>query len=215
LTAKKGILALKNSGSKNLFGFRTSEINAYLNHTEQHTDEQLLLLVKEDDNVAFRKLFDRFYQQLLGTSINMLKDKDLAKDVVQEVFLQIWKRRSTLNINSSVGGYLKRSVINRSLNKIRAKKSFIDTDHLAEKVSEEPSAVDYLEEEDLQKAMKTALDTLPDRCRTIFVMKRLEGMSQKEIAGELGISPKTVENQITKALKVLKESVKPFLNNSG
>lgn len=186
-----------------------------MNHTEQHTDEQLLLLIKRDDNVAFRKLFDRFYQQLLGTSINMLKDVDLAKDVVQEVFLQIWKKRSELNINSSVGGYLKRAVINRSLNKIRAKKSFLDTQHLEEKPSKEPSAVDYLEEEDLHKAMKTALDTLPDRCRTIFVMKRLEGMSQKEIAGELGISPKTVENQITKALKVLKESVKPFLNKSG
>lgn len=186
-----------------------------MNQTEKHTDEELFLQIRQENKLAFRKLFDRYYQKLLGTSINMLKDPDRAKDVVQEVFMQIWKNRLSLNINSSAGAYLKRAVINRSLNRIRAQKSFVDAEQLVETPSKSHSAVDFLEEKDLHNAMTQAMDTLPDRCRLIFVMKRLEGMSQKEIAKQLDIAPKTVENQITKALKVLKEAARPFLNKSG
>ncbi len=175
------------------------------------TDEQLIQHIQKGDRTAFRTLFDRYYKELLGTAINMLKDINSAKDVTQEVFLQIWKKRENLTIQTSVGAYLKRAVINRSLNFIKAKKNVVDESHVIHLSSTENSANEKLAAQDIETAMKRALDTLPDRCRTIFIMKRLEGYSLKEIAQQLDISPKTVENQITKALKVLQKAIRPFL----
>ena len=137
----------------------------------------------------------------------MLKDPDAAKDVVQEVFLQIWKNRESLEIKSSLEAYLKRATINRALNKIRSKKNFLDENELKDTASSQSSAQDILEHDDLHAALQAGLDSLPERCRLIFVMKRMEGFSQKEIAEKLNISPKTVENQMGIALKKLRESL--------
>ena len=174
-------------------------------------DHTLISAIKDGDRKAFRELFDRYYKLLLGTAIIMLKDSNSAKDVTQEVFLQIWKKRETLRIESSVKAYLKRAVINRSLNIIKAKKPIVEETVLQDLSQNSSSAQQILEAKDLEKAMQLALDQLPERCRLIFVMRRLEGISLKEIASQLDISPKTVENQITKALKVLKEAVSRYL----
>ncbi len=175
------------------------------------TDEQLLQQIKQGDKLAFRQLFDRHYKVLLGTAVNMLKDVNAAKDVTQEVFLQVWQKRETLQIHSNPLAYLKRSVINRSLNHIKSRKAFVEDTVLQNKASQQVEANENLAAQDVEKAMQAALKTLPERCRVIFVMRRLEGMSLKEIAQQLDISPKTVENQITKALKVLQKAVRPFL----
>ncbi len=178
-----------------------------------YTDEQLIARIKTNDKAAFRILFDRHYKVLLATAINILKDPNSAKDATQEVFLQIWQKRDTLNIQTAPAAYLKRSVINRSLNQIKSRKKFVDETPIVQMYSQSPEANENLAVQDLETAMKKALDTLPERCRLIFIMRRLEGMSLKEIAQQLDISPKTVENQITKALKVIKEAVKPFVKN--
>lgn len=178
------------------------------------TESQLISQIKLGDKTAFRQLFDSYYRELLGTAINILRDQDKGKDAVQEVFLQIWKSREALEIRTSVGAYLKRAVINRSLNQIRQAKPFVDQDELADKPSQEDSVLETMAGEELQTALDAALETLPERCRLVFVMKRLEGMSQKEIAKALDISPKTVENQITKAVKVLKVALKMYRNKN-
>ncbi|MDW3646806.1 MAG: RNA polymerase sigma-70 factor [Bacteroidia bacterium] len=180
---------------------------------KKHTDKQLWDQSKKGNRQAFREIFDRHYSLLLGTGINMLKDPDAAKDVVQEVFLQIWKNRENLEIKSSLEAYLKRSTINRSLNRIRSKKNFIDENELKDTASSQSSAQELLEHDDLHAALQAGLNSLPERCRLIFVMKRMEGFSQKEIAEKLNISPKTVENQMTKALKSLKKRIAPFVKN--
>ena len=178
-------------------------------------DHSLIAGIKEGDRKAFRQLFDRYYKLLLGTAINILKDSSSAKDVTQEVFLQIWKKREALKIESSVRAYLKRAVINRSLNLIKAKKPTVDETVLNDISKDQSNAQQNLEAEDLENALQTALDQLPERCRLIFVMRRLEGIPLKEIAAQLDISPKTVENQITKALKVLKEAAKHYLEEDS
>ena len=184
-----------------------------LDHTA--TDIELIDGIKQDNKTAFRLLFDRHYRAILATAVNLLKDISSAKDVTQEVFAQIWKKRATIHINSSVGNYLKRAVINRSLNLIKAQKLIAHEEQMTEIQSDEPSINDQLAAQDLEAALNKALDTLPERCRLIFVMRRLEGISLKEIAEKLEISPKTVENQITKALKVLKTAIQPMVKEDS
>lgn len=178
---------------------------------EPTQDKKLLARLREGDQSAFRILFDRYYQFLLAIAINLLKDVNLAKDVVQEVFFQIWKKREVLSIQVTLQAYLKRAVINRSINQIRARKSNLSDDHLESIQSKEPSPSDDLEAQHLDTVLKKAMDSLPERCRLIFVMRRLENMSHKDIAEKLDISTKTVENQITKALKILKIAIQPHV----
>lgn len=174
-------------------------------------DEELLSRIRKGDQKAFRVLFDRYYRELLGTAINLLKNEDRGKDVVQDVLLQIWKNRAKLEIRTSMGAYLKRSVINRSLNQIKYQKAFVDEEILHEKPqSASDSPVEQMAYQELEVALKAALDSLPERCRLVFVMKRLEGMSHKEISDTLGISPKTIENQMTKALKALRKALQRY-----
>lgn len=185
---------------------------------KEMSDEQLIKSIADSDNAAFKELFNRYYKILLGTSINLLKAIDPAKDVVQDVFLQLWKNREKTNINSSVLNYLKRAVINTSLNQIQRNKRFEDEEVLLQFEGDEKDGEEILENEDLQKIMKLALLKVPEKSRIIFILKRQEGLSLKEISEKLEISPKTVENQITKALKILKESLAPYYqkyNNSS
>ena len=173
---------------------------------------ELIDLIRKGDQSAFRELFDRFYQLLLAVAINLLGDLNQAKDVVQEVFINIWNKRESINIHSAVEPFLKRSVINRSLNRIKARKHTVPEDTLASTPYQDRGH-QKLEAQDLENIIQSALNSLPERCRTIFILKRIEGMTLKEIAQQLDISTKTVENQITKALKVLKEAVQPYLEN--
>ena len=180
--------------------------------SEENTDDKgLLENIRKGNKSAFRTLFNQYYQLLLATAINLLKDVNLAKDVVQEVFFEMWKKREALVIQSSLSGYLKRAVINRSINQIRSRKKMVSEDHLQQLHNNQSSITEELETEHLNEVLQKALDGLPERCRLVFVMRRMEDMSHKEIAEKLNISTKTVENQITKALKSLKTAVQPYV----
>lgn len=171
---------------------------------EQQQDQGLISRIRQDDQAAFRALFDKYYARLIGAALYILKDESSAKDAVQEVYFQVWKNREKLEITSSVFGYLKRSTINRSLNQIKSRKPFVEEEQLATDASTAPTPEQLLEAGDVQTAVQKGLDNLPEKCRAIFLLRRIEGYSVKEIASKMAISPKTVENQITKALKVLK-----------
>lgn len=174
---------------------------------ESSKDEVLLGLIKKGDNAAFRSLFDKYYRLLLGTAVNIVRNEDLGKDAVQEVFIQIWKNRETLELRTSLTNYLKRAVINRALNKVNYQKSFAGEEELEHQQSTIPDGVEYIEANELQTAIQKGIDALPERCRIIFIMCRLEGLSHKEISDKLDVSTKTIENQMTKALKALKKVV--------
>lgn len=176
------------------------------------SDNDLFSQIKSGDQTAFRQLFDRYYQVLLAIAINLLKDAGTAKDMVQEVFLKIWRKRASLEVPRSTEAYLKRSVINRSLDYLKTRKSTLDISEQHRLASKGPVAQELLEATDLQAIIDQALADLPEACRTIFIMKRMEGRRVKEIAQLLDISPKTVENQITKALKFLQARVRPYLD---
>lgn len=175
------------------------------------SDLELVEAIKADDEKAYRMLFDRYYKYLLVTAYAYVKDENTIRDLTQDVFFEIWKKRKSLNI-SNVKPYLRRSVINKALNYIKAQRmDFEETDEPFD--LPEPSRVQQkLEAEQLQEVINKAVESLPERCRVIFALRRYEELSLKEIAAKLDISPKTVENQLTKAMKILRSAVAPYIS---
>lgn len=140
----------------------------------------------------------------------ILNDENLAEDLAQEVFYELWKRRSELSITLSLKAYLRRATVNKSLNYIRdyRKVRFELEDKVDEKTAQ-PLVSERMEAAELQEQIDRAIDGLPERCRIIFILSRFEDMTYNEIAELLGISAKTVENQISKALRLLRQILRP------
>ena len=176
--------------------------------TASERDKIIFQKIKAGDDTAFEQLFLQYYENLCHVAFRVYKDEHKSKDFVQEVFLSIWKRRDTLEINSSVYAYLRKAVMYKSLDFIRAQKLSFPEDKLAKEDSIE--AHKHLEEEELKILIHKVVDQLPERCRLVFCMSRFEELSHKEIAEKLGISEKTIENQITKALKILRLAVHKY-----
>lgn len=152
-----------------------------------------------------KDIFKSFYQQLWITAYRMLVDRSLAEDVVQEVMAKLWQMESLDHVRTNLAGYLHRSVVNQSLNKIKERKRWT--------LDEEPDRADQsplqtgMDPAYVQKAIEQAIQSLPDRCRLVFVFSRYELLSNQEIADLLEISIKTVENQMTKAFRLLRENL--------
>ncbi|MCU0352303.1 MAG: RNA polymerase sigma-70 factor [Cytophagales bacterium] len=162
-------------------------------------------LWQTDQDRFMEVLFKRFYAPLGRTVNRMVNDPAAAEDIVQEVFVKIWHSRDSLVFNFSVKAYLYRAAMNAALNHLeRAKKTVSwDTASVAE-----PAASDVEEQFDFREAethIQNALDSLPPACKAIFVLSRYEDMSYREIAESLQISVKTVENQMGKALRLLRD----------
>jgi len=174
-------------------------------------DEQLISAIRLGDDKAFRAVYNSYYKLLLGVGINLNKDVDVAKEVVQEVFYQFWKNREAIKDGISLRNYLKRAVINRSINHIKYNSRFVGDEQLEYHESATDSPLSMLESNELKKVIDDAVARLPEKARIIFLLKRHEGLSLKEIGDQLDISPKTVENQITRALKILKAEIEPYL----
>ena len=152
-------------------------------------------------------------------ALKLVNDKAVAEDVVQECFAYLWENWSRLAQIDSLKFYLFKSVKNGSLNHLKAK--FIQSKdpfpyEFNEKISDsQPSAQEMMELHDLESILEKALQALPERCRTIFVLKRFDDQSNNEIAGLLGISVKTVEAQMTIALARLRNYVIKHWGSSG
>lgn len=171
-----------------------------------------LASLKKGDQMALQKIFNHYYKYLVVTGYNITSDNEKAKDLVQDVFFELWKKREQLTIQSSLKSYLRRAVVNRSLNYIKTQKrfSFGDENFDAQTPDKAISAQRLMEADDLKSAINVAIDSLPEKCKAIFMLSRFEGLSHKEIAAQLNISTKTIENQITKALKIVRAAVKAF-----
>lgn len=138
----------------------------------------------------------------------MIGDGSTAEDIAQEVFVQVWKKRESLNVNISLKGYLRRAAVNRTLNHLRSKKvEFEQEEAILHVPDREPTTQKELEAKDLKKLIDKSINSLPERCRIIFGLSRFEELSYREISESLGISVKTVENQMSKALKIIRRDV--------
>lgn len=173
----------------------------------KQSDQVLIALLREGDANSLDELFRRYYEMLCLLSVRIVKDADAAEDIVQDFFLSIWEKRSVLPVIDRVAPYFKRSVRNRSLNFLRDPKRLPtgDDEQLPELKTAHNAASETLELEELRARVDTAIDGLPERCRLVFVLSKFGEMKHKEIAEALGISVKTVENQMGRAYQQLRK----------
>jgi RNA polymerase sigma-70 factor, ECF subfamily len=158
-----------------------------------------------DKRRVMEKIYKAAFPWLRASAFRVLRDKDLAEDMVQEVMLRLWELERLDQI-TYLGAYLQRAVINRSLNKIREAGRLRDDSTLRQVPA--PAEASGGDEEDILKArLSKAMESLPERCRLVFVFSRYEHLSNREIADLMEISIKTVENQMTKALRLLREEL--------
>lgn len=178
-----------------------------------HTDASLRALFRSAPEEAIEILFREYYTELCRAVIRIIPDPEIAEDIAQDVFFELWRKREVLDVQLSFGAYLRRAARNKALNYIRDQKIKPEPeDQLPNRDEQQVDANHRLQLQDLQQAIDRAIDTLPDRCREVFVLSRFEDMSYQEIADQLGISIKTVENQISKALRLLRNSLGPHLS---
>jgi RNA polymerase sigma-70 factor, ECF subfamily len=156
-------------------------------------------------------VFRQWYPSLCHSTYRIVKDKDKAEDIVQDVFVKMWENRKEIEINISVKSYLFRSCINTALNEIARQKNAIHVSSENELIIDSQNTGDNIEQQDLQHRIDEGLNLLPPACKSVFILSRFEEMSYKEIAQTLDVSIKTVENQMGKALKILREHLKDYL----
>lgn len=166
----------------------------------------------QGDEKAFEQLFKSLYKSLCSSANVFLNDPDEAEETVQNVFLALWEKREKMEINISVKAYLHTAVRNAALNKLKhskVKAGYAKEQEYLASHAESPS-VPILRNE-LNTEIYKAIESLPEQCRLVFKLSRFEELKYKEIAEQLGISVKTVENQMGKALRVLREKLKDYL----
>lgn len=153
----------------------------------------------------FKELYFTHFKALVKFAYFYCKDKDEAGSTVQQVFLEVWEKRESLLNQTSLKSYLFTAVRNRTFNAIRRTQIVEELDEKIE--NPEIDAHDKMEIAELQNRIDSAIQTLPDRCRYVFELSRFEQMTYSEIAKHLDLSVKTVENQIGKALKILRNKI--------
>lgn len=165
------------------------------------------------DERAFEQVYKKYFKDLHSYAWNLVKDEAIAEGIVQNVFLKLWERAENLHFQQAPAPYLYRSVHNESLNHLKHKKVRLAYDAYAMKqqVYEKSSATSKVQLSELQQKIQVALNDLPQQCRTIFQMSRFREMKYQEIADELGLSVKTVEAQMGKALKVMRKKLADYL----
>lgn len=159
-----------------------------------------------------RRIFERYYPIVRLSVLRLVNDPGVAEDLTQDLFLHLWSNRERMVITSSLDAYLRKAATNRALNYLRDKRRFEELEPDDDQVlSADPSELLNLEGLELQTAIDQAIDALPERCRLVFVLSRFEDMKYAEIAEELEISIKTVENQMSRALRNLRVALKAHI----
>jgi len=170
-----------------------------------NTDSQTLL-----NESSYEELFRKWYTPLCKMVFRILQDKALTEDTVQEVFVKLWEKRNELKIETSLKSYLYRAAINASYNHLEKNKRYPKLS-LEDGASNLPDHYFNTEQkihgEELEFRINATLSILPEACREVFILSRYENLSYKEIAETLGISVKTVENQMGKALRIFREKL--------
>lgn len=171
---------------------------------------------REDDpatSAAFDAIFRRWYTPLVGVADRMLRDSAAAEELAQDVLLELWRRRTALDTGDEPGPYLIRAVRNRALNRLRHARVAARAAPLlaVDETSPVSSPAAQAVESELAVAIDAAVAALPPGCRQVFLLSRAEGLRYSDIAARLGISPKTVEAQMGRALRLLRARLGPWL----
>jgi RNA polymerase sigma-70 factor (ECF subfamily) len=177
------------------------------------SEQEIVGAIRAGNERIFEEIFRKYYQSLCNYANSILKEIEEAEEVVQNLFLSIWEKRTELEISISLKSYLYRAVHNHCLNRIK---------HLKVREEYQQYAVNFYDasyesvsqtvmKNELEQKIEEAIRKLPEQCRLIFRMSRFEELKYHEIAEQLELSPKTVENQIGKALKILRVELAEYL----
>ncbi len=179
----------------------------------QLSDSDIIIAIRQGQEPAFEQMFRTYYERLCHHATKVLRDADEAEEMVQTVFLGIWEKRRELDINQSLKAYLYRAVHNHCLNRI--KHYGVRETHRQHTLHVQSEGYEDVEEtiegSELEARIAAAVGRLPEQCQVIFRLSRFEELKYQEIADQLGLSIKTVENQIGKALKIMRRELADYL----
>ncbi|WP_276369404.1 RNA polymerase sigma-70 factor [Chryseolinea sp. H1M3-3] len=172
------------------------------------THDRIIQEIREGNKESFQRVFHKYYEGLCQYAFTILRDMDDSEDVVQSMFIKIWEKRESLIITHTLKGYLFKAVYHQCVNQIdhRAVRTKFQEISLVEKPNEVQQPEVFPNE--LEERVIAAINTLPPQCRTIFMMSRYKEMRYVEIANALNLSINTIENQMSKALRILREYLK-------
>lgn len=177
-------------------------------------EKDLIVRLKEGDQSAFELLFHFYYPGLVMFSTQFTTDRHESEEIVQDFFVRFWQKHQQIMLTDSLKGYLFLSVKNGCLNYLKHKKveeKYIQkmTELSGRHIAYDP---DLYVASELQEKVKNAIELLPEKCREVFLMSRIQGLKNEEIAANLNISKRTVETQVSKALKVLRVELKDYIS---
>jgi len=170
-------------------------------------------LLSQDSEEAFEVLYHRHWENIYKVAFVLLKDSNASKDVVQDIFIWLWQKRNQLEIQT-LPAYLKTAVKFKVANYIRSgnfRESFFETLGKLTITENAPEAAEITEMKELKAIIINAVELLPDKCRTIYKLSRNENLTNQQIADQLGLSVKTVEGQMTIALRRIRGAIDPYL----
>jgi len=169
------------------------------------SDEELTVLLKQEDQIAFTEIYNRYWAEMYYHTFRMLRDEDSSKDVVQDVFSSLWLKSASLNVSTKLSGHLYISVRNKVLNLVAQNK--VRNDYLssvAAFITESTNDASVFDEQQILDIVEAEIQKLPPRMKEIFELSRKDNLSHKEIAKKLNLSDQTVKKQVQNALKIIK-----------
>lgn len=173
----------------------------------QNSERDIITAIRKGNTFAFQQVFNANYQALCQYAFTILKDSAEVQDIVQSVFLKIWEKRNELEIKLSIRSYLFKAVYHQCMNHLEhrtVKLKHRIYSNYTQTATQQPEIFPL----ELEENIIAAINELPEQCRIIFMLSRYEELRYAEIADHLNISVNTVENQISKALKVLRSKLK-------
>jgi RNA polymerase sigma-70 factor, ECF subfamily len=173
---------------------------------------QIIKQLQEGDIDAYEVVYKAYFQPLYHYARTIVDNDTKAEDIVQNMFIKIWEKSTTMDIQTSLKAYLYKSVYNASLNALKSNQVEQKVkDQVTHHLDSSEAPLQQWDRNNLEKRLSQALKELPEQCRTVFQMSRFEQLKYREIADQLGISTKTVEQHMTKALKSLRLQLIDYL----
>lgn len=179
----------------------------------------LIKQLKSGSKSAFNSIYHEYYEMLLYVSLQYVSDREEAKEAVQEAFVKLWENRATLKETANIRNFLYTIVKNNSLNVLKKQEvilrsheniRWMESHYNYEAMSR--LGFDSIEFKELKQKVDEAIENLPEHCRVVFKMSRFNQLKNREIAQKLNVSEKTVEAHMTKAMRLLKGELKPYLS---
>ena len=165
-------------------------------------------------SARYEEMFRTYFSSLCYFAQKYISDLDSSKELVHKVFVTIWENRAEFDFDKPAKSYLFTSVYNRCMNHLRDQKKFTSDENLEKEELKQSNlnTTDHIETAELESQIWKTINSLPEKCKEVFMLNRFEGKKYNEIAEHLGISVKTVETQMSKALKVLRENLKDYIH---